>query len=186
MIFDLALSSIRLYTCYLLSKNQKSAWLISCSITLLKVFLLQAVDLIFLAYGKLFGLFVGLFAWQRWKRQDQNAQSSPSPLLKGSWIHECCIAVVVILFGLMCPRKSFHIQVYICAINYLAYLLAAFRKNECWILWIAYDVLLAHLFFSRGLFFSGLTTALYIPIALLGSQQWRLKAENKPNPVHVS
>ena len=80
--------------------------------------------------------------------------------------------LIAILTTYLIIQKNDQLEIIICLLNYSAYGFAAYRKRECWVIWIAYDILLANVFLEKNMILSAITTYLYIPIALLGNQQW--------------
>lgn len=182
MGIDLILTSIRLSACYLLSKNLKSGWLVSITTTILKIAILQSINLKVLAFGKLMGLVVSIFAWKKWKKQDEEKRSNPQSMLTSKPQFIIFSGLIGILTTCLLLQKNDHMETVICLLNYSAYGLAAYRKRECWVIWIAYDILLANLLFEKNMILSAMATYLYIPIALFGNQEWR--QQSNPLPAH--
>ena len=181
MDIDLILASIRLLACYLLSKNLKSGWLISITATILKIAILQSINLKILAFGKLMGLVISIFAWKKWKNQEQEERSHPQSIFTSPPQFIVFSGLITILTAYLLIQQNDHIETVICLLNFSAYGLAAYRKRECWVIWIAYDILLANLFFEKNMILSAITTYVYIPIALLGSQTW----SHQKNPLQA-
>ena len=172
MGIDFILASIRLSACYLLSKNLKSGWSISITATILKIVILQSINLRVLAFGKLIGLVISIFAWNRWKKQEQEQRSHPQSIFNTTSQFIAFSGLIAVLTTYLLTQQNDHKETMICLFNYSAYGLAAYRKRECWVIWIAYDILLANLFFENNMILSAITTYVYIPIALLGNQTW--------------
>ena len=181
MDIDLILASIRLLACYLLSKNLKSGWLISITATILKITILQSINLKILAFGKLMGLVISIFAWKIWKKQEQEERSSPQSIFNSNPQFIVFCGLIAILTAYLLMQQNHHLEMVICLFNFSAYGLAAYRKRECWVIWIAYDILLANLFLEKNMILSAITTYAYIPIALLGNQTW----SHKENPLQA-
>ena len=59
--------------------------------------------------------------------------------------------------------------------SFAANLLMAFRKIECWYLWIAVDVIGVGLYFSRGIRFVALLYLIFLAIAARGLWRWRVQ-----------
>ena len=172
MLNDLILSTIKLSACYLLSKNLKLGWLISIAATVLKIMILQSIDLKVLAYGKVIGLVISMIAWKKWKDQDQKKRQHPQSIFSTPTQFIAFGGLIATLTIYLLTQQNDHIEMVICLLNYTAYGLAVYRKRECWAIWIAYDILLAHLFLEKHMILSAITTCLYIPIALCGNQKW--------------
>ena len=101
-----------------------------------------------------------------------NQKSIPTKLIQNKLASKIINALTIILTVSLLIKKTLYQEIIATILNLLATYLAAFRKKECWILWIAYDILLADLFFRNHLILSASTTLLYIPIAFFGQSKW--------------
>ena len=179
MITDIALTAIRLTSCFMLANKMRSAWLLSICGAVLKIIILNSLALHILASSKCITLVLSIYAWLRWKStpgEQKQAEISPK------WLYIGLISICLIGFlNQKIWLSTISSQVVLSVLNLSAYLFAANRKKACWIVWIIYDILLIRLFIDESLYLSAIVTFLYIPIALFGNQKWQHNTNSKYN-----
>lgn len=184
MITDITLTVLRLTSCLMLANKVRSAWLISMASSVLKIVILNTLQLHILASSKCITLILSLYAWFRWQhiplRKKETAMDS-------TWIIILLIVIGPTCFYLLNTWTVDNFQVILSTLNLFAYLLAANRKKACWVVWIIYDILLIGLFINQSLYLSAAVTLLYIPIAFFGDRQWhRLSiTESRQLPTNI-
>lgn len=172
MITDITLTVLRLTSCIMLANKMRSAWLISMCGAILKIIILNTLQLNILAISKCVTFILSIYAWLRWKSPTPTEQKKPK--ISHKWQHVGLISICLMGFFIQnIWLSSFNIQVVLSILNLTAYIFAANQKKACWAVWIVYDILLIGLFIDKSLYLSAIVTMLYIPIALFGNQKWR-------------
>lgn len=139
----------------------------------IKIFIMHQIGLSLLASSKALTLCIGFYAWVKWNHQEKVQRTQPTGIFNFT-------GNIVLLFFLILPLNikyalvtNYNLELWATAINFSAYCLAAYRKNECWIFWIAYDCILISLLIEKQMYLNALTTLLYLPIALSGNHNWK-------------
>jgi nicotinamide mononucleotide transporter PnuC len=179
-LIDFIIATLRIGNSLLLAYNNRLSWPMSLAISFVKISALYHGGMTVLASGKIINLIICLCAWHRWSRQDARKRSTPGQLLKSS--HSMLLISILLLLGIIfvVQQKWTHLEGIIAILSISAYLLTAMRKNECWALWILYDILLIILYFEKTWYLSAIATMVYLPIGLFGYHRWQKASHQTP------
>lgn len=172
-MIDLIIATLRIGNSLLLAYNNRLSWPMSLAISVVKISALYHGGMSVLASGKTVNLAICIGAWYLWSRQDARHRSAPRQLLKSSHSVLIISMLLVLAIVFVTQQKWTHLEGVVAILSMCAYLLTALRKNECWVLWILYDILLIILYYEKAWYLSAMTTMVYLPIGFFGYRRWQ-------------
>ena len=122
----------------------------------------------------------GWWAWSRAERVDDGVAVGwmgwPSRL---SWLAVTAGGILVWGSGMarFTDAAAPYADATIAGLSVAAQFLQSLRRVECWLLWIAVDVLAVGLFAWRGLIVTSGLYALFLVLSVIGFLEWRKKAK---------
>ena len=131
---------------------------------------------------QIFFLFIQLYGWWAWSRARTVDHGVAVRFMDNAsrvrWVAGTIIAAA--LWGAGMARWTDAAAPYadaaIAGMSVAAQILQSFRRVECWVLWIAVDILAIGLFAWRGLLITSALYALFLAMAIAGLIQWQRKA----------
>ena len=135
---------------------------------------------------QIFFLVIQLYGWWNWRVSRADADEVVvevlTPLARMGWL--AGTAGFALVWGEGMARYTDAAAPYVDALvagaSVAAQILQSQRKLECWVLWVAVDVIAVGLYWSRGL---GLTAALYavfLGMAAYGGWAWWQQLQRRP------
>jgi nicotinamide mononucleotide transporter len=165
---------------WLAAKNNIWNWPIACISVIIYIFIFFEGKLYSDAGLQLYFLVMNVYGWYYWAGQkDKKVKDTPVVNITKNEVLFSVIAIIAFTLGLgftlfKKTDASFpFIDSFCTACSVVAQLFLARKVLQNWLIWIFVDIIYVSVYFSKGLYATGVMYAIYIVIATIGYIDWR-------------
>lgn len=183
---------LNLWSVWLVTKNNILTWPVGNIAVILFGILFYQIHLYSDLVEQVYFLITGFYGWWVWLylRKKGSGNKKELPITYNSRLSNI-IYMVIITIGSVCMAYIMaHIHIYMPALfpikasfpfldafttvmSFAAQILMAYKKMECWYLWIAVDIIGIGLYFAKGVVFVSLLYLIFLILATKGLFNWK-------------
>ena len=177
---------------WLSAKGKIISWPLGLLNVTLFFFLFYQIQLYPDMFLQVFFFITNILGWWRWSHPNKNEEDQKKEL-RVSFTSKKVLALlgiagfsVTFLFGLFAsklhvllpnlfqqPSAFPYLDSFVTSMSIVATYLMVQKKVECWLVWLAVDVVATGLYFNKGIYFVGAEYFVFCIIAAFGFIRWR-------------
>ncbi|MCU0383302.1 MAG: nicotinamide riboside transporter PnuC [Cyclobacteriaceae bacterium] len=177
---------------WLSAKGKIISWPLGLINVTLFFFLFYQIQLYPDMFLQVFFFVTNILGWWRWSHPNKNEEDFKKELRvsftsKKLLIIICLVGfIITFLFGLFAsnlhvllpkvfqqPSAFPFLDSFVTIMSIVATYLMVQKKVECWLIWLAVDIVATGLYFSKGIYFVGVEYFVFCIIAAFGFIRWR-------------
>ncbi len=191
-------TALNIWCVYLASRAKLLNWPVGILASLLFFALFYQIQLYSDMGEQLYFILTGFYGWWMWLKLGSRREQAPSigrNTGEGNLIYMIVIAVGTLLLMRFMQNIHFYLpalfpepasypfwDAFTTVMSFVATILMARGKVECWYLWILVDVIGVWLYSTKGVRFIALEYVIFLVLATRGLFDWRRKFRiNRPN-----
>jgi len=180
---------------WLSAKGKIISWPLGLINVILFFFLFYQIQLYPDMFLQVFFFVTNIIGWWRWSHPHKSEEDQKKELrvsfTSKKLLTFICLAgfIITFLFGLFASKlhlvipKLFqqpsafpYLDSFVTIMSIVATYLMVQKKVECWLIWLAVDIVATALYFSKGIYFVGAEYSVFCIIAAFGFIRWRKEA----------
>lgn len=180
---------------WLVARNNIWTWPIGNIAVILFAVLFYQIQLYSDFFEQIYFLITGFYGWWVWaqlRRKEKGVEQKKGASITTSSVRERLITVAIVIGGTgllglfmanihtLLPRffaepASFpYLDAFTTFLSFVATILMAHKKIECWVLWILVDIIGIGLYFAKDVVFISLLYAIFLILATKGFFNWKV------------